>query len=97
MGPSVGAAPVGSSLQAIESIAKHKSNRELLFWMFRFLAPVKPLVFLACFYLAAAVGIEQLAVLQSGNVVDHISQLRGTGVMFKTDGDKIKKFYLVNS
>src|SRR5439155_19018177 len=62
-----------------ESIAKHKSNRELLFWMFRFLAPVKPLVFLACFYLAAAVGIEQLAVLQSGNVVDHISQLRGTG------------------
>src|SRR5439155_10705278 len=54
-------------------------NRQLLFWMFRFLAPVKPLVFLACFYLAAAVGIEQLAVLQSGNIVDHISQLRGTG------------------
>jgi len=25
-----------------------------------------------------------------------IRQLRGTAVMFKTDGDKIKKFYLVN-
>ena len=25
-----------------------------------------------------------------------IRQLRGTAVMFKTDGDKIKKYYLVN-
>ena len=57
----------------IESIGKTKSNRQLLFWMFRFLSPVKPLAFLACFYLAAGVALEQLAVLQTGKVVDHIS------------------------
>jgi ATP-binding cassette subfamily B protein len=68
-----------TTLQTIESLGKQKSNAQLLVWMFRFLAPVKLLVFLACFYLAAAVGIEQLAVLQTGKVVDHISHLTGQG------------------
>ena len=48
------------------------SSAQLLRWMFRFLSPVKPLVFLACFYLAAAIGFEQLAVLQTGQAIDHI-------------------------
>jgi ATP-binding cassette subfamily B protein len=67
------------SLEAIESIGKTMTNRQLLGWMFKFLAPVKPLVFLACFYLAAAVGIEQLAVLQTGKVIDHIGHLGSGG------------------
>jgi ABC-type multidrug transport system fused ATPase/permease subunit len=40
--------------------------------MFRFLTPVKPLAFLAILP-AAGVGMEQLTVLQTGKVVDHIS------------------------
>ena len=43
--------------------------------MFRFLSPVKPLIFLACFYLAAYVGVELLAVRQTGQAVDHIKHL----------------------
>jgi ATP-binding cassette subfamily B protein len=67
------AAAEKSIADTIESIGSTKSNQQLLFWMFRFLRPVKPLAFLACFYLAAGVGMEQLAVLQTGKVVDHIS------------------------
>lgn len=46
--------------------------------MFRFLSPVKPLVFLACFYLAAYVGLEVLTVRKTGQAVDHIRHLTVT-------------------
>ena len=65
------AAPAGS-------VADSMSNPQLLRWMFRFLAPVKPLVFLACFYLAAYVGCELLAVRQTGQAIDHIQHLTVT-------------------
>ncbi len=55
------------------------TNRQLVWWMFKFLAPVKPLVFLACFYLAAFVGCELLAVRQTGQAIDHIKLLAVDG------------------
>jgi ATP-binding cassette subfamily B protein len=63
-------------LAAIEKIGQAKTNRQLLFWMFRFLRPVKPLAFLACFYLTTFVGLEQLAVIQTGRVIDLITHLK---------------------
>src|SRR4051794_16415079 len=51
------------------------TNPQLLRWMFKFLSPVKPLIFLACFYLATTVGLEILAVRQTGQAVDHIKHL----------------------
>ncbi|MEO6437412.1 MAG: ABC transporter ATP-binding protein [Tepidisphaeraceae bacterium] len=54
------------------------SNSQLVWWMFRFLSPVKPLVFLACFYLTAYVGLEVLAVRKTGQAVDHIRHLTVT-------------------
>jgi ATP-binding cassette subfamily B protein len=64
-----------TTLAQIESIGKSKSNRQLLAWMFRFLSPVKPLILLACFYLAASIGCELLAVRQMGQAIDHIQNL----------------------
>jgi ATP-binding cassette subfamily B protein len=66
---------VGGSLGAIESIHQSMTNRQLVWWMFRFLAPVKPLVFMACFYLAAFVGCELAAVAKTGHAIDHIKVL----------------------
>ncbi|HEX8911600.1 MAG TPA: ABC transporter ATP-binding protein, partial [Humisphaera sp.] len=43
--------------------------------MFSFLAPVKPQVAVACFYLAAVCGAEVLTVRQSGRAVDDIKAL----------------------
>jgi ATP-binding cassette subfamily B protein len=54
------------------------SNSQLVWWMFKFLSPVKPLVVLACFYLASYVGLELLAVRQTGRAVDHIRHLTVT-------------------
>jgi ABC-type multidrug transport system fused ATPase/permease subunit len=51
------------------------SNRFLLKWMFGFLSPVKPLVFLACFYLTLWVAAETLANRQAGLTVNHINQM----------------------
>ncbi|MDB5296284.1 MAG: hypothetical protein JWO31_2267, partial [Phycisphaerales bacterium] len=40
------------------------TSRQLFFWMFRFLKPVKWQVGLACFYLAGFCAFEVLAVRQ---------------------------------
>jgi ATP-binding cassette subfamily B protein len=65
-------------LAAIESIGNSRTNRQLVAWMFKFLSPVKPLVFVACFYVAASIGVEVLAVRQTGEAVDHASHLSTT-------------------
>ena len=54
------------------TISQGVSNTRLLLWMFRFLKPVKPLVFLACLYLSLWVGAEVMAVRQSGQAVNVI-------------------------
>ena len=52
------------------------SNRFLFFWMFRFLRPVKGIVFAACFYVAMAVAVEVLVVNWIKKAVDHIQNLK---------------------
>src|SRR5439155_6719346 len=64
-----------AAVSVLSEEAAGMSNPQLMRWMFRFLAPVKPLVFLACFYLTAFVAIEQLAVRQTGQAIDHIQHL----------------------
>jgi ABC-type multidrug transport system fused ATPase/permease subunit len=73
------ALPPTASAEVIESIGASMTNRQLVWWMFKFLAPVKPLVFLACFYLTAFVGCELLAVRQTGQAIDHIKLLAVSG------------------
>jgi len=51
------------------------SNRFLFFWMFRFLRPVRGIVFLACFWLALAVTVEILIAKWIERVVNLIQQL----------------------
>ncbi|HVT89093.1 MAG TPA: ABC transporter transmembrane domain-containing protein, partial [Tepidisphaeraceae bacterium] len=55
--------------------ANELSTAYLLKWMFRFLAPVKMLVILACCYLSMWVAAEVLAIRQSGEAINHISTL----------------------
>ena len=66
-----------SAVSVVARDAASMSNPQLLRWMFRFLAPVKPLIFLACFYLASYVGMELLTVRQTGQAIDHIKHLTG--------------------
>ena len=55
--------------------------------MFRFLRPVKPLVFLACLWLTLWVVMEVLAIRQAGNIASFLqnevrpSQVAATGGM----------------
>ncbi len=58
-----------------KSVADELTNQQLLRWMFAFLRPVKPLVFLCCFYLTCTVALEVLAVRQTGGAIDHIKSL----------------------
>ncbi len=51
------------------------SQGYLLAWMFRFLAPVKPLVFVACLYLTLGVGAEILTARQTGRAANFIQTL----------------------
>lgn len=51
------------------------TNRHLLWWMFRFLAPVKLLVVAACLWLSLYVGTEVLSTNQAGQVVNQIQNL----------------------
>jgi ATP-binding cassette subfamily B protein len=55
------------------------TNKDLLKWMFRFLAPVKPLVFRACMWLVLWVGTEVLSTNQARNVVNEIQALPASG------------------
>ncbi len=57
------------------------TNRFLLSWMFSFLQPVKPLVVIACLYLAAYVGAEILFVRQTAEAVNFIQQLKQAHVL----------------
>jgi ATP-binding cassette subfamily B protein len=71
-------APIGNAGGVIVNPAKITegvSNTRLLLWMFRFLKPVKPLVFFACLYLSLWVGAEVMAVRQSGQAVNIIGTL----------------------
>ncbi|HYO10892.1 MAG TPA: ABC transporter ATP-binding protein [Tepidisphaeraceae bacterium] len=71
--------PADKSGAVVSSHAAAMTNPQLLRWMFKFLAPVKPLVALACFYLASYVGLELLAVRQTGQAIDHIKLLAVSG------------------
>jgi ABC-type multidrug transport system fused ATPase/permease subunit len=51
------------------------SNRFLLKWMFRFMAPVKHLVVFSCLWLCLWVAAEVLSTLQAGQVVNQIQKL----------------------
>jgi ABC-type multidrug transport system fused ATPase/permease subunit len=53
------------------------TNNQLLRWMFGFMSPVKPLIFLACLYLTLACTLEILLNNQSGLTVDHIQNVHG--------------------
>ncbi|HEX8524154.1 MAG TPA: ABC transporter ATP-binding protein [Tepidisphaeraceae bacterium] len=57
------------------SVADQQTNRQLLVWMFGFMRPVKPLVFQCCLFLACVVGLEVLAVRETGRAIDHIKSL----------------------
>ncbi len=54
------------------------TDRQLFFWMFGFLRPVKMLVFLACLWLALWVSMEVLANRQAGETINHIKHLHLT-------------------
>jgi ATP-binding cassette subfamily B protein len=56
------------------------TNSDLVRWMFKFAAPVKTLIFLACLYLALWVGAEVLAVRQTGQVVGHIQKIQRSDI-----------------
>jgi ATP-binding cassette subfamily B protein len=56
-------------------VSEGVTNTQLLLWMFGFLKPVKPLVFLACLYLSLWTGAEIMAVRQSGQAVNIIGDL----------------------
>ena len=51
------------------------SNRFLFFWMFRFLRPVRGVVFFACFWLALAVAVEILVAKWIEKLVNLIQRL----------------------
>jgi ABC-type multidrug transport system fused ATPase/permease subunit len=63
------------------SVADGMTNRQLVVWMFGFLRPVKPLVFLACLYLSLWVGAEVMAVRQSGMAVNQIGTLHQSSAL----------------
>ncbi|HEV8290690.1 MAG TPA: ABC transporter transmembrane domain-containing protein, partial [Tepidisphaeraceae bacterium] len=73
----VAEAPAASRAQPAVTPA---SNSELVRWMFRFAAPVKTLIFLACLYLALWVCAEVLAVRQTGQVVGHIQKIQRSDI-----------------
>ena len=60
-------------MQPSDEAAIQITNRQLVAWMFRFLRPIKGLVFLACLYLTLWVGAEVLTVRQAGDVTNHIN------------------------
>jgi ATP-binding cassette subfamily B protein len=70
-GPSRALAAVLPSLDGI-------GNGFLLAWMFRFLRPVKPLVFMTCLWLSLWAGAEILTTKQTARVVNEIQKLRIT-------------------
>jgi ABC-type multidrug transport system fused ATPase/permease subunit len=67
-------------LPGTESTGAGPNNAFLLKWMFAFLSPVKPLVFLACFYLTLWVSAETLANRQAGVTVNHINQMNAATI-----------------
>ncbi|MDB5357907.1 MAG: putative transporter ATP-binding protein [Phycisphaerales bacterium] len=78
--PVPAAAPVlrtPAAVSALPSI-EHVGNAYLLRWMFRFLRPVKWIVFFNCLYIALWVGAEALTTKQTARVVNEIQNL-GTG------------------
>jgi len=52
------------------------TNRQLAFWMFSFIRPVKLLCWLACLYLVFSCGTEVLLTNQVGEVLNRIKGLR---------------------
>jgi hypothetical protein len=73
--PTTDAKPRSAMEAAVLPALDAVTNRDLLRWMFRFLAPVKPLVVSACAWLVLWVGAEVLSVRQAGNVVNQIQKL----------------------
>lgn len=51
------------------------SNRRLLFWMFRFLRPVRGLAVLSCLYLTVALGAEIFTLRLTGETINHIKNI----------------------
>jgi ATP-binding cassette subfamily B multidrug efflux pump len=68
-------------LHPVRAGAPEVTNRQLLRWMFGFLAPVKPLVVLACVYLTLRTGAELLAVYETGQAVTQIKVVQFSGVV----------------
>lgn len=54
------------------------TDRQLLLWMFRFLKPVRLLVFLSCIYLTFCIAAEVLTTRQMGEAATHIQKLHVT-------------------
>ncbi|MDB5173133.1 MAG: hypothetical protein JWN51_1906, partial [Phycisphaerales bacterium] len=55
--------------------AEQVGNAFLLRWMFRFLRPVKWIVFFNCLYIALWVGAEALTTKQTARVVNEIQDM----------------------
>jgi ABC-type multidrug transport system fused ATPase/permease subunit len=51
------------------------SNRTLLFWMFRFLRPVRGMAALSCAYLAIFIGAEVFTLQLTGSTINHIKNI----------------------
>ena len=59
----------------VASVSAEISNRDLFFWMFRFLRPVVPLVVLACVWLALTIGADITSTWVAGSVVNVVQKL----------------------
>jgi ATP-binding cassette subfamily B protein len=51
------------------------SNRVLLFWMFRFLRPVRAMAGLSCLYLAIFIAAEVFTLQLTGSTINHIKNI----------------------
>src|SRR5687768_13057997 len=78
--PTSAATPKGTSMVAEAAVpaGSELPSRQMFFWMFRFLTPVKWQVFLAALYLAGFCAAEVLTVRQSGVAVDDIKALQAS-------------------
>jgi ABC-type multidrug transport system fused ATPase/permease subunit len=68
-------APISRAQAAVLPSLEGLSNRFLLAWMFRFLRPVKPLVFLTCLYLTLWGTAEIITTKQTARVINAIQKL----------------------
>ena len=73
-----------ANLKPLTNLSEGVRPAQLVRWMFSFLSPVKPQVFVACLYLAASVGVEVLTTRQTGRAISAIQKLHAGSVAAST-------------